>query len=121
MCFRCYRNHKDDLVEYSGTNYPVFGAKILWWKNEFPQIHNKVSKYLFLCGYIAGKLANIKAEDAFVDKSHLQWTALADLKKGNWSHKLCDSFGINKGLLPKLSNPTMSLADWTKRWQPFAD
>lgn len=100
--FQMLQDHKDDLIEYSGTNYPVFGAKILWWKNEFPQIHNKVSKYLFLCGYIAGKLANIKAEDAFVDKSHLQWTALADLKKGNWSHNLCDSFGINKDLLPRV-------------------
>lgn len=98
------KESKEDLIEYAGTNYPVFGAKILWWKNEYPQIHKKVFKYIFLCGYIAGKLANIAAEDAFVDKSHLQWTALADLKNCSWSDQLCESFKINESLLPKIVN-----------------
>ncbi len=95
---------RDMLLKHSGTNFPVYGAKILWWKNDFPQLHKKVCKYIFLCSYIAGKLANIKPEDAFIDRSHLQWTALADLGSTSFSEQLCESFGIEKRLLPRIVN-----------------
>lgn len=93
-----------DLLKLSGTNFPVFAAKLLWWKKEFEQTYKKTKKFLFLSGYIAGKMGDIKAEDAFVDKSHLQWTALADLRKGIWSEDLCSEFGIDKNLLPNIVN-----------------
>lgn len=92
------------LLEKSGTNFPVFASKILWWKNEFPEVYKKVSKFLFLCGYIVGKLGNISIDEVFVDKSHLQWTALADLSNGTWSDELCEEFEIKIDKLPKIVN-----------------
>jgi len=93
-----------DLLKLSGTNFPVFAAKLLWWKKEFKPIYKKTKKFLFLNGYIAGKMGNIKIDDVFVDKSHLQWTALADLKNGIWSEDLCSEFDIDKNLLPNIVN-----------------
>ncbi len=100
--FEMLDKEKRLLIGKSGTNFPVYGAKILWWKHKFPQLHKKVFKYIFLCAYIAGKLANIDAQDAFIDRSHLQWTALADISAGSFSEELCQSFKIDQKLLPRV-------------------
>lgn len=53
------------ILKKSGTNYPIFAAKILWIKNEFPEIYKKVKKFLFLCGYVIGKLGDLNYKDSW--------------------------------------------------------
>ena len=53
------------ILKYSGTNFPVFAPKILWWKAEYPEIYKNILKVMGCYGYILGKLGNLKIEEAF--------------------------------------------------------
>lgn len=89
-----------------GTNYPYWGAKLLWWKNEYPELYRNVKKFVFLGGYITGKMCGLRLEDAFADRTYLVMTGLADVENNRWSQALCDSFGINIDVLPKICSST---------------
>ena len=95
----------DKIRTLSGTNFPSFSPKILWWKTEYPDVYRKISKFVFLNGFIAGKMGNLTSENAFVDRTYLQMTGIADLIKNEWSDELCYQFGINKNKLPDIVRP----------------
>lgn len=90
------------IIELSGTSMAVFGPKILWWKNDFPEIYKDVRKFMGIYGFIIGKLAKTPVENATMDKTVTTFSGFADLKNGCWSQKLCDEFGIDISLLPRI-------------------
>lgn len=92
----------DEIRILSGTNFPSYSPKILWWKTEYPNVYKKISKFMFLNGFIAGKMGNLTVERAFVDRTYLQMTGIADLLKNKWSDTLCYQFGIEKNKLPNI-------------------
>jgi len=100
------KDYGDKIRIYSGTNLPSFAPKLLWWKNEFPSLYKQVAKFIFLGGFIVAKMCNLHINDAFVDKTYLQMTGLADIKKSSWDKDICKYFGIDIGLLPNIVNPT---------------
>jgi xylulokinase len=98
--------NRSGMSSLCGTNYPYWGAKLLWWKNEYPDLYGKVKKFVFLGGYIAGKMCGLTIDEAFTDRSYLVMTGLADVRNNRWSKELCDSFGINIDVLPKICSST---------------
>jgi len=90
----------EDILKLSGTNYPYFAPKILWWKHEFRDLYRKSRKFMLLAGFIAGKMSDISIEDAFVDTTYLQMTGIADIPHDRWSHDLCSEFKIDLEKLP---------------------
>jgi len=97
---------KDQILKLSGTNFPYFAPKILWWKNEFPDLYKNSSKFMFLSGFIAGKMGNIGIENAYVDRTYLEMSGIADIPNNNWSSELCNEFGIDISKLPRILNST---------------
>jgi len=97
---RMLKNSSKKILKLSGTNFPIFSPKLLWWKNEFPGEYKKVSKFMFLCGYIIGKMGGLKIEDAFVDRTYLSFTGIADIPNNKWSEELISEFNIDKRTLP---------------------
>ncbi|MCP4400775.1 MAG: xylulose kinase [bacterium] len=93
---------QEQILRLSGTNFPFFAPKLLWWKNEYSDIYKKVSKFMILCGFIIGKMSDIPIEDAFVDRTYLQMTGIADIRHNQWSGDLCDEFGIAQEKLPTI-------------------
>lgn len=94
------KNIGDRMYEVSGTVAPIMCSKYVWFKNEFPQEHKKIKKYILLNGYIIGKLSHIPVSEARIDYSLLTWTGLGDIENRCWSKELCDKLDIDMNLLP---------------------
>lgn len=81
------------------------GPKILWWKRNAPEKYKKISKFIQPSVFIAGKLAGLKHEDAFIDWTYLHFTGFADNVNLKWDDLLTNTFGIEKEKLPKIVSP----------------
>ena len=45
------------------------GPKMLWWKNEQPEIYQRTAKFVMPGAYVAGQMAGLKADQAFIPAS----------------------------------------------------
>lgn len=98
--------YADIMYEIGGTSSPVMCSKYSWYKNEFPEEHKRIAKYVMVNGYVIGRLAGLKADDAKIDYSLITWTGLADVKNLKWSDTICKALDINPSILPKIVAPT---------------
>ena len=91
---------REELVRITG-NPAMTGftaAKLLWVKNNEPEIYSRV-KHILLCkDYIRYKLTGELVTDA-ADGSGMQ---LLDLKTRKFSPELCEKLGIDMRLLPRV-------------------
>jgi len=81
------------------------GPKILWWKEEQPRSYARIAKFLMPAGYVAGRMAGLRAEDAFIDYTFIHFSALCDALAGSWSPELCGLLGVDPGRLPRIVAP----------------
>ena len=77
-------------------------AKLLWIRDNYPDIYNKADKMLHVKDYIILKLTG----EALTDYSDASGTNLLDIRKKQWSGELISAFGIRRGLLPELCPST---------------
>lgn len=99
-------SQKDKIISISGGP-PTFshGPKILWWKNEKPDIFKKISKFIMPSAFVAGKMAGLKAEEAFIDYTYIHFSCFADILNNIWSKDLCDEFNLPIEKLPRIVKP----------------
>ena len=81
------------------------GPKILWWKEEQPEIYQRIAKFVTPAGYVAGKMTGLKAQDAFMDYTFIHFSGLSDAQNGSWSDELCDKLGVDQDKLPRIVEP----------------
>ena len=81
------------------------GPKILWWKAERPQEYAKTAKFVMPGGYVAGKMAGLKADQAFIDYTYIHFSGLSNALEASWSNEICDAVGVDQGKLPKIVEP----------------
>ncbi|MBL8134020.1 MAG: xylulose kinase [Anaerolineae bacterium] len=81
------------------------GPKILWWQHERPEEYARVAKFLMPAGYVAGRMAGLRGEDAFIDYTFIHFSALSDAQAGTWSPELCRLLGVNQEKLPRIVSP----------------
>jgi len=81
------------------------GPKILWWQHEHPHDFSHIAKFIMPAGYVAGRLAGLKAEDAFIDYTFIHFSALSDAQAGQWSPELYTRLGIDPARLPRIVAP----------------
>ena len=55
--------------------------------------------------YVTGRLAGLKAEDAFIDVTYLHFSCLADARRRAWSEELLRLFGVPGEKLPRIVEP----------------
>lgn len=95
----------DELVRIRSGGYPFGAGKILWIKSDFPEIYNKIEKFINLTAYVAGKICNLNAKDAFIDYSCLTLWGLADVQNSIWDPEICKSCEIDIKKLPNILRP----------------
>jgi xylulokinase len=88
-------------------------AKLLWWKNENPILFDKACKFLWASDYVAGRMAGLRGEDAFVNYTFIAFSGLQDARRLQWSSKLLDLFGIPLEKLPKIVEPWKVVGELT--------
>lgn len=100
------RNHSERITALTGCPPTCdHGPKILWWMHERPEAYKRIAKFVMPSCYVAGRLAGLRAEEAYIDPTFLHFTALADAREGQWSAELCARLGVDRGRLPRVVEP----------------
>jgi len=81
------------------------GPKMLWWKNEKPGIYRRTAKFVMPGTFVAGKIAGLKADQAFIDHTYIHFSGFSDARRGSWSKELCGVFGLDMNKLPRIVDP----------------
>ena len=82
------------------------GPKMLWWMNEQPDIYKQTAKFVMPGTYVAGRIAGLTADQAFIDHTYIHFSGFSDGQKAIWSDELCERFGLDKDKLPKIVDPS---------------
>ena len=99
--------HYGDLVTRLTGCPPTcdHGPKMLWWKEEEPQTFKRIAKFVTPSGYVAGKMAGLKGEDAFMDYTFIHFSGFSDAQNGRWSDEICDALDLDQEKLPQIVDP----------------
>ncbi len=81
------------------------GPKMLWWKHERPEAYRTTAKFVMPGTYVAGRLAGLKVDAAFIDHTYIHFSGFADAQRGAWSEELCQRFDLDKDKLPHIVDP----------------
>jgi xylulokinase len=81
------------------------GPKMLWWKHERPAEYARIAKFVTPAGYVAGRLAGLRADEAFMDYTFIHFSGLADAQAGAWSEEICAAVGADAAKLPRIVPP----------------
>jgi xylulokinase len=91
------------------------GPKILWWKNERLDDYKRIARFVVPAGYVAGRMAGLKADQAFMDYTFIHFSGLSDAKNCQWSDELCNLFGVDKQKLPSIVKPWDVIGEVTEK------
>lgn len=81
------------------------GPKILWWKHQHPDIYQQVEKFVTPAAYVAGRLAGLEPDQAFIDYTFLHFSGFSDAQSGTWSEELYQQFDVDPAKLPRIVSP----------------
>jgi len=96
----------DEIVKITGGQVTIaHGPKVLWWKNEQPQIYSRISKFVTPSAYVVMRLCGLNADHAFIDYTHLHFTSFADSLNSKWDKGLLAEFGVTEDKLPGIIKP----------------
>lgn len=93
------------LKKTGGPVTYTHGPKILYRKWEYPEEYQRAAKFVLPGVYVAGKLCGLKAEDAWIDYTHLHFSGFADNRKKEWDQGLLEEFQISREKLPRIEKP----------------
>jgi xylulokinase len=104
------------ITELSGCP-PTYshGPKILWWQRERPEDFASVKHFVVPSAFVAGRLCGLSADQAFIDRTHIHFSNLADTASAVWSEELIDSFGVDASVLPRIVDPLEVVGDVTSK------
>ena len=89
------------MIALSGA-VPIAGPRMLWWQEAHPALYPRIARVLILANYVAGRLAGLTAEQAFVDPSYLTWFGLSDTASCTWAPDLIERVGLDAAKLPRI-------------------
>lgn len=97
---------RERITELSGCP-PTYshGPKFLWWQHERPSELRRIARFVVPGAYVAGRLAGLRAEAAFIDRTYLHFTNLSDTARATWSDELLAALGVERRLLPRILAP----------------
>ena len=109
---RSMHEQQGDLILELNGSFSTFGNKILYWKkrSEWDDIHVFIQPSAF----VAGRLAGLSGDQAYMDETFLCFSGLADLKRSSWSEELCAKLGADRGKLPRILKSTDIVGSTTR-------
>jgi xylulokinase len=91
------------------------GPKMLWWKHEHPQDYNRTAKFLMPAAYVAGRMAGLKSDQAYIDYTFIHFSGFSDARQTRWSSELCAKFDLNLDKLPRIVEPWEVVGEVTEQ------
>lgn len=90
------------------------GPKILWWQHEQPDEYARIAKFVMPAGQVAGRMAGLRTEQAFIDYTFIHFSGLSNALAGTWSEEICRTLGVNMGRLPEIVEPWRVVGEVTE-------
>lgn len=81
------------------------GPKIMWCRDEQPAVYARAAKFVMPACYVAGRMAALRPDEAFMDYTFLHFSALSDAQAGTWSPELIALLGVDGAKLPRIVAP----------------
>ena len=96
----------DRVVELTGCA-PSYnhGPKILWWRDNHPDLFARVVSFVQPGGYAAMRLCGLSGTDAYIDHTYLHFSGFADTRRSCWDTDLCRAFDLPIEKLPRIVAP----------------
>ena len=97
---------EERVISVTGT--PVtyaHGPKILWWKNEYPDVYRNIRKFVQPSAYCVMRLCGLRGDDAFIDHTYIHFSGFADTRKRRWSEDLLKEIGAERDKMPRITRP----------------
>ncbi|MGB4609797.1 MAG: FGGY family carbohydrate kinase [Saccharofermentanales bacterium] len=105
------------ILEKTGTDRGfVHGPKILWWKNNYPDIYKNAHKMVIPASYVGGLLADLNADDAYFEDTSIGFSGICDLYDSTWDKEICEAVGIALEKLPQIVESTKIIGYLCKRY-----
>lgn len=100
------RSAKQAVIEKTG-NIPSYnhGPKIMWWKENEPEVFERTASFIQPAAYVAGRLCGLSGDEAFTDWTYLHFSGFADNRKLRWDDDLLRLFDVPKRKLPGIVSP----------------
>lgn len=96
----------DRFVELTGSPPMVSHApKIAWWRHHRPELYRLVAKFVVPNAFVAGRLCDLGAGEAYIDATHLHFSGLADAARATWSPELAAGADLELGKVPRIVAP----------------
>ncbi len=91
---------EDKIFNLAGNSLqPSYStAKIIWYKENFPQIYEKIYKILQSNSFIVYRLTGVISQD----KSQGYGLHCFDMRTGTWNEDMCNRLGFPLGFLPEI-------------------
>ncbi len=110
------RDAGDRITELTGCPPTCdHGPKMLWWKNEKPDVYRRIAKFVMPGAYVAGRIAGLEAGEAFIDRTYIHFSGFSEGQKFTWSRELCDQFGLDMDKLPRIIEPYDIVGEVTQK------
>ncbi len=110
------RNYGDLITRLTGCPPTCdHGPKILWWKEEQPEAYARIARFVTPVGYVAGMMAGLDADQAFMDYTFIHFSGLSDAQAGTWSAELCGLLGVEMDKLPRIVRPWDIIGEVTEQ------
>ena len=94
------------VVELTGGPITyTHGPKIMWWKNEHPDIFAKIDRFVLPHAYVVGRMAELQGDDIYFDYTCLQYSGFGDNERKEWSDELLNLFDIPKSKMARIVSP----------------
>ncbi len=91
------------------------GPKMLWWKHERPAEYVRIASFVTPAGYVAGRVAGLRGDQAFIDHTFIHFSGFSDARSGKWSQELCDVLGMDRGKLPEIVEPWRVIGEFSEQ------
>jgi xylulokinase len=108
-------DHYADLITRLTGCAPTcdHGPKMLWWQHERPDDYARIAKFLTPSAYVAGRMAGLSADQAFMDYTFIHFSGVCDNRAGTWSAAICDTLGVDMSRLPEIVEPWRVIGEVT--------
>jgi len=93
------------IFKKAGTNNVIHAPKILWWKENNPNLLKKAKKMVIPATFVGGLLAGLYGEEGYIENTSLGFSGLTNKEQNEWDQEICKELDIPIDLLPEIKKP----------------
>ena len=90
------------ILRSGGQIIHAHAPKILWWKNERPEIYREIASFVQPNAYVAGRLCGLSGADGFMDPTFLHFNCFSDNQRLCFNADMLSHFKVAAEKMPRI-------------------